>query len=62
MAVPKRRISNSRQGMRRSHHAIKPQQIQYCKNCDQPVVGHRMCSSCGHYKGREIMPLAQKDD
>ncbi|MFM7111352.1 MAG: 50S ribosomal protein L32 [Planctomycetota bacterium] len=41
---------------------MKPQQIQYCKNCDQPVVGHRMCPSCGFYKGREILSLGQKDE
>ncbi|MBU6296018.1 MAG: 50S ribosomal protein L32, partial [Planctomycetes bacterium] len=24
--------------------------------------GHRMCPSCGFYKGREILSLGQKDE
>jgi large subunit ribosomal protein L32 len=56
MAVPKRRTSHSRQGMRRSHHNIKPIQVQYCPRCEQPVLPHRVCSNCGFYQGREVVP------
>ena len=56
MAVPKRRTSHSRQGMRRSHHHIKPTQVQYCPRCEQPVLPHRVCSNCGFYQGREVVP------
>ena len=55
MAVPKRRTSHSRQGMRRSHHAITPPQIQYCTKCSEPVLPHRVCANCGFYQGREIV-------
>ena len=54
MAVPKRRMSRSRQGARRSHHFIKPTQIQYCGHCEQPVLPHRVCPNCGYYQGREV--------
>ena len=54
MAVPKRRMSRSRQGARRSHHHIKPAQIQYCSHCEQPVLPHRVCHTCGFYQGREV--------
>ena len=54
MAVPKRRTSHSRQGMRRSHQNIKPIQIQYCRNCEQPVLPHRVCPNCGWYQDREV--------
>jgi large subunit ribosomal protein L32 len=57
MAVPKRRTSHSRQGMRRSHHHLKPLQIQYCGRCEQPVLPHRVCSNCGFYQGREAAPV-----
>ncbi len=57
MAVPKRRTSHSRQGMRRSHHHLKPIQIQYCSRCEHPVLPHRVCSNCGYYQGRAAVPV-----
>jgi large subunit ribosomal protein L32 len=56
MAVPKKRTSRSRKGMRRSHHHIDPMQIQYCGRCEQPVLPHRVCGACGYYQGREVAP------
>ena len=55
MAVPKRRTSRSRKGTRRAHHFIVPLQIQYCSNCKEPVLGHRVCGGCGYYQGREVV-------
>jgi large subunit ribosomal protein L32 len=55
MAVPKRRTSHARQGKRRSHHHLKPIQIQYCPRCEQPVLPHRVCANCGFYQGREVV-------
>jgi large subunit ribosomal protein L32 len=55
MAVPKRRVSNARQGKRRSHQHLKPVQVQYCPQCEQPVLPHRVCSNCGYYQGREVV-------
>ena len=55
MAVPKRRVSHSRQGMRRSHQHVKPLQIQYCPQCKQPVLPHHVCDNCGYYQGREVV-------
>lgn len=57
MAVPKRRVSHARQGKRRSHLAVKPPQIQYCPQCNEPVLPHRLCPNCGHYQGREVINL-----
>jgi large subunit ribosomal protein L32 len=57
MAVPKRRQSHSRQGKRRSHHHKAPIQVQYCTQCNEPVLPHRVCPSCGHYQGREVVAM-----
>jgi large subunit ribosomal protein L32 len=62
MAVPKRRTSHSRQGMRRSHHHLVPVQIQYCPRCEQPVLPHRVCGNCGFYQGREVEPEKKKTE
>lgn len=55
MAVPKRRTSRARKGKRRSHHHIQPMQVQYCSECNEPVLAHRVCPNCGFYQGREVV-------
>ena len=60
MAVPKRRTSHARQGKRRSHLHVKPTQIQYCPQCNEPVLPHRVCPNCGHYQGREVVALEEE--
>jgi large subunit ribosomal protein L32 len=52
MAVPKRRTSRAKQGHRRSHHAVRPTQVQYCRQCNEPVLPHRVCPNCGYFQGR----------
>jgi len=41
--------------MRRSHHAVKPIQVQYCKQCNEPVLAHRVCPNCGFFQGRTVV-------
>ena len=55
MAVPKRKQSNSRTGMRRSHHALKPKQLQPCPKCGTQTPSHVICPNCGHYHGRTMV-------
>lgn len=62
MAVPKRRTSRARQGSRRSHHGLTPMQIQYCANCEQPVLPHRVCANCGFYQNREVEKPEEKKE
>ena len=61
MAVPKRRTSRSKKGHRRSHHHVTPPQVQYCPNCNEPTLPHRVCTNCGHYQGREVIPMKQEE-
>jgi large subunit ribosomal protein L32 len=42
--------------MRRSHHALTTKSFQECPNCGELKLPHNMCSACGHYNGREIVP------
>tara|TARA_Y100000815_G_scaffold250281_1_gene252911 strand:- start:2848 stop:3111 length:264 start_codon:yes stop_codon:yes gene_type:complete len=55
MAVPKRKTTPSRRGMRRSHDALKVEAFQECPNCGELKRPHNLCSACGHYNGREIV-------
>ena len=54
MAVPKRKKSKSRVRMRKAQwYASIPQtEGQACAECGAPVQPHRVCASCGKYKGR----------
>ena len=54
MAVPKKRTSRSRKGMRRSHDKVAAPNVIYCE-CGEPVLPHRACDVCGTYKGRKVM-------
>jgi large subunit ribosomal protein L32 len=55
MAVPKRKHSNSRTGKRRSHHGMKPKQLQSCPKCGTPQPTHVVCPNCGQYMGRNMV-------
>jgi LSU ribosomal protein L32P len=58
MAVPKRKTSRSRRGMRRSHDAIVSMKSAECSNCGTRKLPHHVCNSCGTYKGRQIVDVA----
>lgn len=55
MAVPKKKVSPSRRGMRQSHQAISPEAHVECSNCGENKRPHHICSHCGHYDGREVV-------
>jgi len=55
MALPKQRTSSARRDRRRSHDALKPRKLIQCTNCGEMRLPHRVCPSCGHYKGREVI-------
>lgn len=59
MAVPKRRKSSSRRDMRRAQHdKVTAPNLVPCPNCSAPMVPHRVCRSCGQYKGRSVLAKA----
>jgi large subunit ribosomal protein L32 len=55
--LPKRKHSKGRRDRRRAHDAIEPQQLVTCTNCGEKHLPHRMCPSCGHYDGREVIEI-----
>lgn len=57
MALPKRRHSKSRTRKRRSHDALKVQSVATCSECGEPKEPHRLCASCGTYKGRTVFSI-----
>ena len=59
MPLPKRRHSNARTGKRRSHHALTAPGVVVCSNCRSPKLPHRVCGSCGQYRGRTVVVHAE---
>lgn len=55
MAVQQRRVSKSRKGMRRSHDHLEVTTTVVCKNCGVQTQPHRVCHSCGTYKGKKVL-------
>ena len=56
MAVPKRRTTRAKSKMRRAQHdKVTAPNIAPCSNCGEPSVTHRVCASCGFYKGAKVV-------
>jgi large subunit ribosomal protein L32 len=55
MAVPKKKTSKSRKNMRRAHDFLTVPASSVCPQCKAPKLPHRACSSCGTYKGKEVI-------
>lgn len=61
MAVPKRRTSRGKRNSRRANHdRITAPTVVRCPECGEPMRPHRVCGSCGHYKGREVVATEQE--
>jgi large subunit ribosomal protein L32 len=58
MGVPKRRMSKMRLRTRKAANRPKsPPQLSVCSQCGARVRPHRVCPSCGYYKGRQVVSV-----
>ncbi|MFQ5802126.1 MAG: 50S ribosomal protein L32 [Candidatus Methylomirabilales bacterium] len=55
MGLPKRRHSNMRTRKRRAHDALAVPGLTICPHCRERKLPHRVCPSCGTYRGREVV-------
>jgi len=63
MAVPKFRTSRSK---KRTRHAgnkpvVDPTATE-CPHCHELKIPHRVCSSCGYYKGEQILKIEEEEE
>ncbi len=58
MAVPKKRTSKMKRDQRRANWKITPPNVTRCASCAAPVLSHRVCLSCGTYKGKQVVQVA----
>lgn len=59
-AVPKHKVSRHQRGNRRQHQRLRAPTLVICPNCGAWMRAHRVCKSCGSYKGRSV--IAKKED
>jgi large subunit ribosomal protein L32 len=60
MPNPKRRHSNRRTAQRRAHDFLSAAALADCPKCGEKKLPHRVCPSCGTYKGREVIEVAEQ--
>ena len=53
MAVPKRRTSKRKKRARRTHYKAAAITLQPCDRCGDLKLPHRVCPTCGYYKGEQ---------
>ncbi|MGE0141858.1 MAG: 50S ribosomal protein L32 [Planctomycetota bacterium] len=56
MANPKRRISKARAGYRSIREKLTKVSLVACSNCGAKIRPHHLCSACGFYRGRQMVP------
>ena len=57
MANPKRRHSKARRDRRRTHDSLSRTGTSTCDSCGEVKLPHRVCPSCGEYRGREVIEV-----
>ncbi|HOW58850.1 MAG TPA: 50S ribosomal protein L32 [Candidatus Omnitrophota bacterium] len=60
MANPKRRHSNTRTRLRRAHDHLVLKSRSQCPQCNAFILPHRVCTSCGFYKGKQVKTMKVK--
>ncbi len=56
---PKKRHSRARQGKRRASIKMTIIGTVTCPNCGAPQITHRVCETCGYYKGKQVIKVKQ---
>lgn len=55
MAVPKGKTSKSRRDKRRANWKLAIPGMVKCPKCQEFMMPHRVCGSCGFYKGKQVV-------
>ncbi|MCD6309267.1 MAG: 50S ribosomal protein L32 [Candidatus Eremiobacteraeota bacterium] len=62
MANPKYKTSHSKTRRRRANIRLKLPTIVECPRCHEMKLAHRVCNSCGFYKGQEVIKIEESKE
>lgn len=60
MAEPKKRLTSTRSGNRRSHILSRKLSLSNCPKCQAATLPHQVCTNCGYFRGKDILKLEEK--
>lgn len=60
MPLQKRRHSNQRTRLRRTHYKLTLPTVGECPKCHAPRQAYHACPSCGYYNGRPVIEVKSK--
>jgi large subunit ribosomal protein L32 len=55
--VVRMRHTRAHTANRRSHHALESKNLSACSQCQAMKMPHVVCTSCGMYKGNQVLIL-----
>ena len=63
MAVPKHKTAKCKSRMRKAngYYNMEAPNLSVCPNCGAKKLPHRVCDSCGYYKGKQIITKVVKE-
>lgn len=61
MANPTHRHSRARRDKRRANWKGQTLNVSACPDCGEPRLPHKVCPSCGSYKGRKVLEIIEKE-
>jgi large subunit ribosomal protein L32 len=59
VGVPKKRTSKQKRDQRRANWKVSAPNITRCPKCQEPVMPHRVCPSCGTYRDRQVVEVGE---
>lgn len=62
MAVPKKKTSKRRTGMRTNAKKVNPIILTKCAKCGEPKKSHQVCAFCGYYGDKKVLDVKTKLD
>jgi large subunit ribosomal protein L32 len=60
MPLPKRRHSNQRTRLRRTHYKLSLPVVSECPRCHAARQPYHACPTCGYYNGRQVVEVQKK--
>jgi large subunit ribosomal protein L32 len=59
VGVPKKRTSKQKRDQRRANWKVSAPNVGRCPKCQEPVMPHRACPSCGTYRDRQVVEVGE---